>query len=376
MIYERIGVKPIICATGPITKVGGSIVDSSVIEAMNEAALYNVDIIELEKKVSNKIAKITNNEAAFICAGAASGIVLATAACMAGKDKYKIQKLPDSSDMKNEVIVHQSHHNPYELQVCQAGAKLKSIGYNNETHTWQLEGAFNENTAAVMYFFFRGGYRIRGAALPLEKVIKISHDKGIPVIVNAAAQIPPVENLWKYTNMGADLVIFSGGKGLKGPQGSGLVFGKTELIEACRLNASPNYAIGRSMKVTKEEIVGLLIAVERYIKSDHIAIESQWDSQIQKCINAFEKINGINAFKDFYNGQPIPICKVKFNKIRQKSILKIIIDKLKKWDPPIFARGDTDDEDVLIINPSAMQLGQEEIIINAIEQIFKQINVN
>lgn len=371
-IYEKLGIKPIINALGTNTKVGGSIVSQSVRDAMSEAALYNVLVADLERLVSKRIAELTRNEATFICAGAAAGVVLATAACMTGTDKLKAQMLPNTTGMPNEILVHRSHRNPYELQVLQAGAKLKGFGYVNESHSWQLEGAISDKTAAVLYFFFRGGHSIRGASLPLETVIEIAHSKGIPVIVDAAAQIPPVANLWEFTQKGADLVIFSGGKGLGGPQGSGLILGKKELIEACRVNGSPNYAIGRSMKTTKEEMVGLLVALEEYLNLDHDSIKKGWEEQIKFCVEVLGTIANIKVSRGLHNGQSIPVCLIKFEGDNSKLICKNIINRLAEWEPPIIAKVDDCYADMLVINPCVMKLEEMKIVTEALEEILSE----
>ena len=267
--YAELDVTPIINANATLTRLGGSLMPPEVLKAMMEAAKVFVELPELQRRVGNRIALLTQNEACYVSSGAAGGIVVAIAACVTGNDMAAIERLPDLTGLRDEVIVHKSQRNGYDHAVRQVGVKLVEIGYPAVTEEWQLEGAINEKTAAVIWFHGALG---GPGDISLEKVIDISHAHGVPVLVDAAAQLPPVENLWKFTQMGADAAIFSGGKDLRGPQSSGLVLGRQWLIDACARNGPPNHSIGRPMKVGKEEMLGLLAAVERYLALDHEAV--------------------------------------------------------------------------------------------------------
>jgi len=264
-IYDQLNMKTYINAWGTVTRVGGSIVDPEVISAMNEASKYFIDLEEFHQKTGKRIAELIGVEDAFVSSGAAAGIAISTAACIAGTDIVKINQLPDTTGMPNEVIVMKSHRSRYDQGIRMAGAILKEVGYADLTLPEQLEGAINANTA--MCFYLAESESIRGS-LPLKIVASIMAKHNIPMLVDAAAELPPRENLRRYLEEGASLVVFSGGKDIRGPQSSGIVLGKSSLIEACRANSCPNHSIGRSMKVDKETLAGLLRAVELYMKKD------------------------------------------------------------------------------------------------------------
>ena len=244
--------RPAINASGTTTAFGGTKLRPEIMPAMEKAASVLVDINELNQKVGSIIAELIGAEAAFVSSGSAGGLVLQAAAVIAGKDPGKMAQIPDTTGMKNEIIIQNCQRFAYDQAYRAAGAKLIGIGEGRRCHPWQLEAAFTEKTAAVAYLISPFYSR---RALSLEDVCKIAHDRDIPVIVDAASTLPPRENLKTALNAGADMVILSGGKGIRGPQGTGILLGRKDLIEAASANASPNQFIGRSMKVSKEEII-------------------------------------------------------------------------------------------------------------------------
>lgn len=266
-IFEELDIHPYINAHDTYTIYGGSRMSREAIEAMRQISAHFVDFDELQQKIGERIAELTHNEAAYVTNGASGAVLLSTAVCLAHGDEYRYSKLP-STDSGNEVIVFNGQHNAYDKAIVTAGASIVMVGDADETLEAELAGSINENTAAVFYF---PNVRYEFASLPLERVIDIAHGKGVPVIVDAAAQLPPVENLWKYTGMGADLVIFSGGKTLCGPQDSGLILGRKDLIRDCQRFGAPAHGICRSSKTSREAIVGLWVALKRYVEIDHIA---------------------------------------------------------------------------------------------------------
>ncbi|HZK12345.1 MAG TPA: aminotransferase class V-fold PLP-dependent enzyme, partial [Atribacterota bacterium] len=225
--YQDLCIRKVINAAGTYTVYGGSLVSNEVIRAMEIASHNFVDIDELLQKTGEYIAKLIGVEAALITAGAAAGLTLSAAACMAGSKPEFINALPNTEGMKNEIIIMRCHRNPYDNAMVLAGAKFIEIGNGIETHSWELEAAIGEKTAAVAFFVQA---EMLEASLPLTKVIEIAHAKNIPVIVDAAAELPPIENLSKFMKMGADIVLFSGGKDLRGPQSSGLMLGKKDMV--------------------------------------------------------------------------------------------------------------------------------------------------
>ena len=266
-IFDELGVRPYINAHDTYTVYGGSRMPPQALEAMRQISAHFVDFDELQQKAGESIAALTRNEAAFVTNGASGAILLATAVCLARGDAWRYSRLPET-DSRNEVVVLCCQHNAYDKAIEAAGAKTVMIGDADETTPEELAGSISENTAAVFYF---PNIRYEFASLPLETVIAVAHEKGVPVVVDAAAQLPPVENLWKFTGMGADLAIFSGGKTLCGPQDSGLILGRADLIRDCRRFGAPAHGICRSSKTSREAVAGLWAAVKLYVEKDHAA---------------------------------------------------------------------------------------------------------
>ena len=257
-VYERLGVKKRINAAANGTSIGGSIMLPEVVAAMQEAGRSHVSIPELLEQAGNRIAQLAGVDACTITNGAAAGVAVSVAACMTGSSNARVHQLPDTAGMKDEVIVQRMQINFYELMIRLTGARIVPAGLANRTYPWHLEAAFTPQTAAVVHF---PAYS-PPTDLPIDRVVELAHARGVPVIVDAAAEFPPFSILSHYWKLGADLTIVSGGKGLRGPQSSGLILGRKSLVEACVMSGSPNHGVGRPMKVGKEEIAGLLTAVE------------------------------------------------------------------------------------------------------------------
>jgi len=316
-IYERLGITPIINANASAasaTRLGGSLFAPPVIDAMREASKSYVDMYQLQEAVSRRVAELTRNEDAFVCAGASAGLVLATLACMTGSDMSlvaRLNKFGAEALPRYEVIIHCGSRNPYDLAINLAGAHVVQIGNVWQTMPWELEGAISEHTAAVLYM---PGPDWSHGVLPLDQVIDIAHTGGVPVIVDAAAQLPPAENLWRFTQQGVDLAVFSGGKRIQGPQSTGILVGKRELINACSIHASPHEGLGRPMKVGKEELVGILVALEWFLEQDQGAITTASERITQEWIAALNRLPGVTATRDFpgESGRLIPRSIVEF----------------------------------------------------------------
>ena len=285
-IYLRIGVQTVINALGTVTRLGGSIMPPEVITAMEEAGKYFIPLPELHQKVGERLAQLIGVEAATVTSGAAGAITLGTAACMTQGDPDRIRQLPDTTGMKNEVIIQKAHRKSYEAQIRLVGAKIVEV----ETKA-QLEAAFTPKTAMLFFintFDSKGQIGRRDWALTGKR-------HGVPTFNDAAADLPPKERLSKYVKMGFDLVAFSGGKGLLGPQCSGLLLGRRNLVEAARMNGSPWSGIGRGMKVGKEEIVGLLVAVERYLRINHEDENRLLESRVATIVSVLSPIKGVRT---------------------------------------------------------------------------------
>jgi uncharacterized pyridoxal phosphate-dependent enzyme len=368
--YAELGLRPIINASATLTRLGGSIMPPPVVAAMAAAAGSFVDLALLQERAGARIAALTNNDACFISCGAAAGIVLSVAACIAGEEPQAIASFPHALGPRDEVIVHRCQRNGYDYAIRQTGARLVEIGGDSGTQRADLERAIGARTACVVYF--AGAHYERGA-LPLADVIATAHTHGIPVIVDAAAQIPPIASLWQFTrDMGADLAVFSGGKGLRGPQSAGLVLGRADLVRACQLNGSPNTSIGRPMKVSKEELIGMLAAVEWSLAQDEPALIAQYEQIVQYWLAEARDIPGIRAERGFPSeaGQP-----------HARAILHIepslgmtrdeLAAALLAGDPAVAVG--TAGAGTIALNPQTIIPGEERLVIAALRQALARV---
>ena len=365
-IYQRLEVGPYVNARGCITTMGGSIMPAPVVEAMVEASRSFIPLEELHNQVGARIAQLTGNEAAFVCAGAASGMLLAGAACLTGTNRELIDKLPDTDGPRNEFAISlvDSHYYVHQgFRLC--GGKLVEAGTRQEVSPADYEAAIGERTAAAVYFLGRQPDDELG------EVVDIAHAAGVPVIVDAADQLPPRSNLTDLTARGADLVVFSGGKGLSGPQSSGLVLGRRDLVEACRLNSSPHSAMGRGMKVGKEEIAGLLTAVELFMSRDEDAVIAEWERRCRHIGAVADRFEGLSAryHPPFSHRFPpaSPLIELQFADGAPVTA-QVANEALANGHPAIMASGG--DAHVRFA-PHTLQDGEAETIANRLEEILK-----
>lgn len=373
-IYNKLNIVPMINAAGTYTMVGGSRMSEQTLKDMAEASRAHVDIKELQTKASERLAELTNNEAACICNGAASGLYLATAACVAKKAGKPFNILSMTEIEGYEIIMFAAHRNPYDWSIRQLGVKLKEIGYPNTMHvsnSEDLSNSINDRTAGIFFMFSNPGGWIAEGGLDLESTLKVANDKDIPVIVDAAAQVPPVENLWRLTQLGATAALFSGGKDLRGPQSSGLIVGKKDFLSTFTEINFFNYGIGRMLKIGREEIVGLLSAVEQYVTMDHVKRNAWVENQIQYLIDFSNRSNLFKIVRAFPNeaGQPMA---------RAEILLKtpdLTLDQISKFlrdgTPSIFTFVDREH---LFINPMTLFEGETEEIICRLKIMEKEIN--
>jgi L-seryl-tRNA(Ser) seleniumtransferase len=367
-IFNRLGVKAIIHGMGTTTRYGGTMMHPEVMQSMVEASQCLVDMDELNRKAGAVIARATGAEAGMVCAGSAAGLLLQAAACMTGTDPAKIFRLPDTTGMKNEIVIHKAHRFHYDQAYRAAGAKLVEVGSPKVTQPWMLEETITEKTAAIAYiigpWFANEATMMFGSypALPLHQVVEIARRRGVPVIVDAASTLPPADNLQKFTRQGADMIIYSGGKGLRGPQSTGVLCGKKHLIEAALANASPNNAIGRGAKVCKEEIIGLLTALELYLKRDHEADMRHWRAQAQLIVDTVAEVRGIRAVVEQHDvNRAVPEAVVYFGKEWKGPSGMEIVAALREGDPPIYiSQGGYADE--IWINPHNFVEGDATLV--------------
>jgi uncharacterized pyridoxal phosphate-dependent enzyme len=270
--FDELGLKRVVNGRSWVTILGGSRMPAEVQQAMADASNTFIDFHELNKRAGEMIAQYTGAEAGLVVAGASAGLLIQAAACMAGSDPDRILKLPDTTGMKDEILIFENHRFGFEICYRTAGATLKEWGKGEEMLVEQLIASIDEKTAAVSYVF--GPWMSCG--LSLREVVEIAHEKNVLVIVAAAAMLPSADNLTHYIAEGADLVTFSGGKGLRGPQSTGILAGRADLVEAARLNMSPHASVGRGSKVAKEEIAAVLAALKRFVSIDHKAEWATW----------------------------------------------------------------------------------------------------
>ncbi len=321
-IYTRIGVTPIINARGTWTYTSASLELPEVKAAKQEAAMHFVDMWELERGVGKHLAELSGAESGMVTAGAAAAMATGTAACMAGTDPAKIWQLPDTTGMKHEVIMFGGRIS-FDNAIRAVGGKLV-VAFTHD----ELKAAINEKTAMV-YTTARGE--------TLEKAIPITKNAKVPILVDWAAGIPPIENLGIPWKMGADLCAFSGGKGLCGPQCSGLLLGRKDLIEAAWAQSCPwEGAVCRAMKVGKEEVMGLLAAVEAWKKFDLAALDKEWNKRVKKIGDLAETVPGVTTdIQTPPNGNRYPTLTVKWDEAAFKLTVAECARKLRTGTPPI-----------------------------------------
>lgn len=287
-VYTRLGVKPFIMANIPFTFLSATLMWPEVREAMDEASQYFVDIVQLQRAVGRRLAEISGAEAGMVTSGAAGAMAVATAACIAGDDPVKIRALPDSEGMRNEVLMW-GGRSVFDNAIRLAGGKLKVV-----KNLENLRDSITDRSA-MLYMGYPADPVPRNAP-PLEGIVSACRQRGVPVFVDAAGGIPPVENLRRYAKMGVDLYAFSGGKGLKGPQSSGLLLGRKHLIEAAIMNSSPiEGAVCRPMKVGKEEIIGCLAAVEKWLTIDLDSLYQDQNKKLERIEAMLSTVPGVRT---------------------------------------------------------------------------------
>jgi L-seryl-tRNA(Ser) seleniumtransferase len=392
-IYEKLGVKKVINASAHPTTLGGAIMYPEAVSAMVEASKYSVVMSELHKKAGEIIAKITGAEAGLVTCGAAAAIVLGVAACMTGVDRDKMLQLPDTTGIKNEVMIQKTHINMYTNLVKFTGAKIVRVGTSKD----DLEMAINDNTVAILHV--AGMDRL---GLPLEKVVPIAKKYNIPVLVDAAPDIPPKSNLRRFIVMGADLVAFSGGKALRGPNDTGILCGRRDLIEAAYLNSYEGmyeygepedykrildkYAgmstIGRTMKVSKEQIVGLIVALQKYMKEDEKEAIKIWAERVKYIANMLKDIPHISVevfteeniermWNEIPRSELFTRVEISFNeKILGKTVNQVNCE-LMEGSPRIVANVYKEGvEGKIIIYPQSVQPGEEKLVALRLKEIL------
>ncbi len=363
-IYERLGVRTRINAKGTYTALTGSLMPPEVAQALHEAAEHYVYLEELQAAVGKKIAELLGVEAALVTSGAAGAMTLGTAACVTGKDPEKIRRIPDTTGMKNEVVMQKSHRNGYNHAMRNVGVRLVEIETLEEA-----ERAINDNTAMLFFLNFAQG----SGKIGLQQWVELGKKHGIPTFNDAAADVPPASHLSDYNKMGFDLVAISGGKGLRGPQCAGLMLGRKDLIEAAQLNNNPNSdTIGRGMKVGKEEIVAMYAAVERYLKVDHEREWKVWErklDQIEKIVSSVPGIQTGRFVPEVANH--VPHLFVHWDEAALGLTRADCAKKLEDGEPSIVCLVD-DAHQGVSVTPYMMQPGDELIVARRLRAVLSE----
>ncbi|HTI90226.1 MAG TPA: aminotransferase class V-fold PLP-dependent enzyme [Puia sp.] len=361
-LFAELGVTRVINANVTMTFLSGSLMLPEVLEAINSTAHDFADMFDLQDKVGAKIAEMLKVEAAMVTSGAACAILLGTAASITGTDKEKIKLIPNLPGPRPEVIMQKSHRYLFDQAVTTTGAKIVEVEGPDE-----MEKAFSGQT--VMALFFNAAER---HSIKHEEFLTIARRHKIPTFLDAAADVPPVENLFKYQKMGFDLVTFSGGKMLRGPQSAGLLFGRKDLIDAARLNHSPHEApIGRPMKVNKEEMFGMYAALKSYLERDH---QKEWDEWLERARHIAARLASVPTLKSEVLVDPgpanaFPSLSVDWDRQKVKITPKEVLKALKEGNPSIVAGGR---HDKLTIGVVLLRPDQIEVVAQRVKKILEQ----
>ncbi len=370
-VYKKLGVSPVINAQSWVTALGGSIMRPEVLRAMDEAAGAYVDMMQLNRAAGEVVARSCGAEQGLVTAGCSAAQVLMVAACMTGQSEHNVEQLPDTTGMKDEVVLFKGQRNRYDKAFITAGATLVEYGTADSARPEDLDAAINDNTACVAYVI--GPFIAPG--IGLEETVRVAHARAVPVIVDAAAEVPPRANLTRFHKMGADMVAFSGGKGIGGPQSAGLLAGKADLMEAVVMNSlnlhSPIAGIGRPMKVSKENIVGLVTAIELFTDSDE-GIE--WDAWQSKALYVAGRLSGIDGVRvvieDETNERQGPQPVLRFEDAYKGPSIGEIKEQLQSGDPAIFVGGAEARGEICVVMVDVRD-GEEIIIADRMGDILR-----
>ncbi|MQG88959.1 MAG: aminotransferase class V-fold PLP-dependent enzyme [SAR202 cluster bacterium] len=370
-VYKKLGVKPIINAQSWVTALGGSIMRPEVLQAMDDAAGVFIDIKKLNLAAGEVVARACGAERGLVTGGCSAAQVLMVAACMTGTSELNAEQLPDTTGMKNEILLYRGHRNRYDKAFITSGGRLVEFGGHDHVTPNDLENAIGDNTACVAFVIAP----FLPAGIGLAETIKIAHNHGVPVIVDAAAEVPPRANLTKFHEMGADLVAFSGGKGIGGPQSTGLLAGKAELMEAVVMNSlnldSSVAAIGRPMKVSKENIIGLVTALQIFTDSDEATEWQGWQSKADFIAKQLTGINGVRVeIEDDPSERQGPQPVLYFDDSYSGPSISEIKQRLENGDPGIYVgvMGSKEEINIVMVN---VQDGEEIVIADRLNQILR-----
>ena len=358
-IYAELGVRPVIHAGGTTTAFGGSRPAREVWDAMAAASRHFVNVAEANRAVGRYIAEVTGAEAGMVTAGAASALVLAVAAAMAGPDTVRGRRLPDTTGLRSQVVIQKGHRGRFTYLARTAGAEFAEAGNVNECGPEDLEAAITGQTAAIVYVLGPG---LRQVGPTVAETAQIAGRHQVPLLVDAAGMLPPKRNLTRFIDEGADLVMIGGGKFIKGPQNTGLLFGRGDLVEAALSHAAPNYSVGRPHKVSREAIVGLYVALRAYVASDETAALAGLRKVAEQVAAWVGRVPGAEVsiqhddFEFF-----VPTVVITLAAGRPGPGVREIAGRLLAGDPRVFLYHDRQLRR-LLVNPTALQAGEAELV--------------
>ncbi len=363
-VYEELGVTTVINGQGTMTMLGGSLVRPEVEAVMALAARHFVSIPELEVAAGKRIAEMLKLPAAYsaiVTSGAAAAMTSGLAGILTGDNPKFIEQLPDLTGMKSEVIIQKSHRNPFDHQLRATGVKLVEVETREEVHR-----AINAKTAMMHFTNFANG----DGQIKAEEWVKLAHENQIPAFIDAAADTPPVSHLWDYANMGYDLIAFSGGKAIRGPQCAGLLIGRKELVTCALLNNSPHEdTLGRSSKVGKEEIAGMVKALESYLREDHEALNKEWWRRLDMISAQVARVSGVSTslyIPDVANH--VPHMDISWDPRRISLSVRDASQALRSGKPSIVLGSS---ERGLTMNSFMLQPGEDKVIADRLVELLK-----
>lgn len=363
-VYAALGVKPVINAAGTFTNLGGSLMPPEVVAAWTAAAQSWVNLTELQDRVGEKIAQLIGVEAALVTTGAAGAMLLGTAAVVTGGDRALCRRLPDTAGMKNEVLLQKAHHSGYDNQLTDVGVKLIDVNTPAD-----VKKAVSDRTA-LMFFM---NYAEADGKMGREEWVKLAQRHKVPTLLDAAADTPPVERLSEYNKMGFDLVAFSGGKAMRGPNDTGLLLGSKKLIDAAKMNTNPQTpSFGRMMKVSKEDMVALCAAVERFVKLDHAAERREWERRIAVIEKAVKDVPTVECERITPTiANHVPHLQISWDAQRVKKTREQVTQELAQGDPPIIIGrvSGTGDKGILV-SVFVLKEGEERIVADRLRAIL------
>jgi len=385
-VLERLGLRSWINANNWSTVIGGSWIPDHVLDAMNEVAKTFVDMYELFNKADEKIAKLCHVEEAHITTGAGAAIELSVAGCIAGNSHLNWLKLPNTEGLKNEIIMPRGHYIAYTPQWAASGGKIIEYGQAGTLKSCkdELEGLINDKTCCLSYTMSYN--TVPRGMIPLEEVIQVGKEKSVPVVIDSASMLPPVSNIHKYTDMGVDIACFSGGKAIQAPNNTGLMLGNgkgAEIIRAVRDRSFPHDGWGRGHKISKEQIVGLVVALEHFIKNGDSLYEKQMKTA-EYFLDELSPIPGVDVViipndETFHEHPVMPLVpRVRFEWDQKKiGISALDVDNyMAKEDPPVFLRKGIyynyyTNKDWRLIDTFYLRPGEEKIVADRLKRIFK-----